>query len=120
MAFLPNPQASLMNMNNTNKTEIQTNYNYNYIYNNKNQYFSFNNNRIFPSVNNLLNFGLTTPAPSIQDNFFLNTKRNNTLSYEKENENEINNFNMKNDENQTSLQPIYWSILVKAYQKKIR
>ena len=106
-AYLQNPQASLMN--NNNKTENQTNYNYNYICNNINPCFSFSNNsnsRIFPSVNNLMNFGPTTPAPSIQDTFFLNRKRSNALSYEKEKENEINSLNMKNDENQTSLQTI--------------
>ena len=53
-----------------------------------------------------MNFGPTTPGPSIQDTFFLNRKRSNALSYEKEKENEINSLNMKNDENQTSLQPI--------------
>ena len=102
-AYLQNPQASLMN--NNNKTENQTNYNYNYICNNINPCFSFNNNRIFSSTNNILNFSPATPATELQDNIFLNRKRNNTLSNEKEKENEINYLNMKIEENQTVLNP---------------
>ena len=105
MAYQQNPQASIINVNNNDKTENQTNYNY--YYNNTNPYYSFyrNNNNI-PSVNNQTNFGPTTPAPPPQENLFLNKKRNNTVSYDNYNENEISNLHMKSDENPTSLQPV--------------